>query len=486
MSATLWDYFREVGRTVRVADILDVLVIAVAIYAAISWFRQSRSRLVMSGLATLAVLYFAAGLLDMHLTLALFHAGITVAAVTLVVIFQDELRRAFERMALAGRLRSVAQHHTPDTVVDTVVEAMESLARDKVGALVVFRGREPLERHLTGGISLDGRVSEPLLFSIFDTSSAGHDGAVVIQSGVITHFAAHLPLSVEIRGDERFGTRHTAALGLSERCDALVVVVSEERGVVSVAQNGRLTEVQSGAELRRRIGDFFERVAPEAHVGLLRRWFGSNLGLKALSGTIAIAAWLVALGYRSETALRSLDIPVVFNDVPSGWVVKNLEPLELRVSLSGPQSVLERLHDKLTVAIHPAKLRSGAQQVPVTAKDISLPSGVVVRDIEPKTIQFTAERTVTKNVIVQADTKGYVPSGVILRALTVTPKQVQIVVPRSRAGVVRHVLTEPIFLNEITDVTTLKQPLVIPTGVTLAPGEPTTVDVHVDVVPKGR
>ncbi|HEY6724428.1 MAG TPA: diadenylate cyclase [Polyangiaceae bacterium] len=481
MPARFWEFAEGLLANVRLADVLDVLIVSSIAYGTVRWFRQSRSRLVMSGLATLVLLYFAARLLEMHLTLALFQAGITVAAVTLVVIFQDEIKRGFERVALASRFRTTGATRNSDTLADTIAAATAHFAKNRTGALVVFRGREPLERHLTGGVRLDGRVSESLLYSIFDTNSPGHDGALIIEDGVASLFAVHLPLSVEIKGGERFGTRHTAALGLSERCDALVIVVSEERGVMSVAQNGKLTEVSSSLELAQIIRAFSQKVSPDFDAAGVRRWFSHNLGLKLVSVAVALAAWLVTLGYRSETAVRTVSVPIVFSDVPNGWVIKNVNPLEVRLSLSGPQRKLEGLGDSLAVSVKPGKLAPGTLRTTLTGQDVSLPPGVQVRDIQPSSVQFTAERSVTTDVSVEADTRGPPAPGYALRSVTVQPQGVRLVLPESQRAKVRRVATEPIDLTSFRTSATVRVPVLLPTGAALAPGEPEVVSVRIEV-----
>jgi uncharacterized protein (TIGR00159 family) len=476
MFGTFGDTLGTIWGALRVADVIDILVVTVIVYGGIRWFRQSRSRLVMSGLATLAVLYLAAGLLDMHLTLALFQAGITVAAVALVVIFQDEIRRGFERVALASRFRGASREGGADGEVDTVVEAVSALASSKTGALVVFKGRDPLERHLTGGIPLNGRLSEPLMYSIFDTGSAGHDGALVIEDGVVTRFGAHLPLSVEISGRERFGTRHTAAIGLSERCDALVVVVSEERGVISVAQNGKLEALASGTALKKRITDFKARVSPDGK----SRVFTRNIGIKLLSLAIAIGAWLVTFGYRNETSIRTVSAPVVFRDVPAGWLVEDTTPLEVLVSVSGPQRALERLRtSQVSAAVDLSEIEAGQQRASISTSEVLVPSGVLVRDVEPNLVRFKAERTSTETLPVEIRTRGNLPRGYRLGALSVEPSSVAVILPRSSRALIKRIPTEPIPLSELRSSTSLTTALLLPQRTALAAGQPNSVTVRV-------
>jgi DNA integrity scanning protein DisA with diadenylate cyclase activity len=129
-----------------------------------------------------------------------------------------------------------------------------------MGALIVIPGRESIERHTEGGIEIDARLSEPLLLSLFDPNSPGHDGAVVIQGSRISAFAVHLPLSTVPAGR---GTRHAAALGLAERCDALCVVVSEERGTISLAREGAIRPIANEAQLAGDLPQLSLRMLPE-------------------------------------------------------------------------------------------------------------------------------------------------------------------------------------------------------------------------------
>jgi hypothetical protein len=332
-----------------------------------------------------------------------------------------------------------------------------------------------------GGVELNGQLSEPLLFSIFDTSSPGHDGAVIVESGIAKRFAVHLPLSVDERAGAPLGTRHRAAIGLSERCDALVIVVSEERGVMSIARAGRLSHVSS-IELRERIEAFVTQVRPPER----SRWMGArNFEMQLLSVLLAAGGWLETFGYRSETAVRTLAVPVVIENVPEGWIMGSLEPQTVLVGLSGPRLEIEQLNPSdVTVSLDASHPGDGPQQLAVSSADVDAPKDVVVQSVEPGLVRFDAERTVNAAVRIEATTSGALPNGYVLESISVEPELVRLVVPQRLVGGVRRVPTHPVVLDSIAQSTSLSRTLILPDGVELAPGEPHSVRVRVQIAKK--
>jgi uncharacterized protein (TIGR00159 family) len=467
-----------------VADVVDVIVVSMFAYAVITWVRRARSRFVLLGFATLVALYFVARLLDMYLTLVLFQAGITVALLALVVIFQEEIRRAFERIATSGLLRARRGNvETRVDALDRIVEAAAALARARTGALIVLRGKEPLERHTSGGIPLDGVVSEALLYSIFDPSSAGHDGAVIVEHGRVSRFAVHLPLSTRVKEGVHFGTRHTAAIGLSERSDAFVVVVSEERGVLSMARAGVLEET-SASELKRRLQDFMSEVQPARRASPWQRLLARDLGTKGLSVALAVLAWLLVFGQQSETVARTYDVPLVYRAVPDGWLLDDPDPTHARITLSGKSRAFELITPaRLRLSLDASRIRPGAQTVKLTPNALELPSGLTVHEIEPQTAQFTAYQLVPKELPVRAELSGELPRHLSLTRAELVPPRLRLMVRQGASERVKTLRTEPVELPGITESVTLTRGVVIPAGTRLARGEPTEVQVRLTVEP---
>ncbi len=479
-------FLAQLRATIRVADVLDILVVSAFVYMALRWFRRARSRLVMTGVAAVAGLYFVARMLDMYLTLYLLQAAVAVAVIALIVIFQEDIRRAFERIALAGRLGPRRGPAASGEMVDTVVTAVSTMAKRKTGALLVVLGREPLERHVTGGIVLGGRVSEPLLYSIFDHHSPGHDGAVIIDGSIVRKFAVHLPLSTAVDGRARFGTRHTAALGISERSDAFVIVVSEERGQISVAQAGALSVVDA-ATLERELAAFVARLAPAAHSSLFTRVFARDVGMKFLSVAIALAAWILIFGMQTETVARTLTVPIVYRDVPHDWFLEQPKPLEARVSISGPNRAFRLLvPSRVSISLDVGELRSGSQRVEIHNADIELPSGVVVQSVEPRAVTLVAWPMVPIDLTVVPQTTGHLPTGVVLRRISSEPSRVKVLVPQSERQRYATLRTDAIDLAVVAQTTTFEQALVLPKDARLADNTAKLVRVTVDVAGKAR
>jgi uncharacterized protein (TIGR00159 family) len=319
----------------RLVDGLDIVIVASLCWVVIVWVREARARVALGGIAAIAALFWTAEWLDLRLTTSLLQGFIAIAALVIVVVFQDDLRRFLEGITLWA-LRSVTPRPSGD-VLDELGTLCFSLAHRRVGALFVFPGREPLARLLDGGVYLEGRVSEPLLRSLLDPETPGHDGAIVIRGGKVARFGVHLPLSTDWSQIGVGGTRHAAGLGLAERSDALCIVVSEERGEVSVAWRGRLERVQDSEALRSRVESFLRRTARRRRDS----WLGSRLVLArrhwregVLASALASGLWLHTVpGATLERT--SKEIPIVIENVPEGYRVAGIEPPAVDVEFEG-------------------------------------------------------------------------------------------------------------------------------------------------------
>jgi len=221
------------------SDLLEILVVAYLLYRILLVLQRTRARQILLGLVLLVVGYGLARLLGLLLIKTLMDKLFQYGAIAALVVFQPELRAALARLG-QSRMMRVFQRLEGSKVADEIVEAVERLARSRVGAIIAVEQDVGLEEYAETGSPVHARVSAEMIATIFTPYSPLHDGAILISGDVIRTAGAILPLTQSSVPDRSLGTRHRAALGLSEETDAVVIVVSEETARVSVAVGGRL------------------------------------------------------------------------------------------------------------------------------------------------------------------------------------------------------------------------------------------------------
>ena len=227
----------------RWSDYLDIILVAFLIYKLIPLFRSTGTMRIAWVVGVIIVVASITDLLELHALSYLFSQVLAVGLLALVVLFQPELRRMIDHlsnMKLKNLLGSAKPQQEMVTVIAQTVHACEVMSRQKIGALIVFARDNRLDEFFKTGTMIEGRVSEQLIRNVFFPKAALHDGAMIIRDGLVTAAGCVLPLSESDRLSLDLGTRHRAAVGMSEVSDAVVVVVSEETGVISVAVGGVL------------------------------------------------------------------------------------------------------------------------------------------------------------------------------------------------------------------------------------------------------
>lgn len=377
---------------IMISDIIDILVVGVLLYTAMAWVRTTRAAFVLRGMFVLAVIYLIARQFDLQLTAWIFQGFFAIFLIVVVVIFQEELRQIFERVAMWS-WRSGGNPALQSETTRVLVKTVADLAKERIGALVVVRGNDPLERHIVGGIALDGKLSEPLLKSIFDPHSPGHDGAIIVEQDRISRFAAHLPLSKDVEQTASVGTRHSAALGIAELTDALAIVVSEERGAISVTRDGRLRELNSPQELVGILEEFIEKKYPAQQrkwtpVGHLREnWQG-----KAIALALAVAFWYVFVP-GSKVVEATYRLPVQVQNLPADYELESVQPAEVEATFSGPRRAFYFFRPKrLKVTVDASSAGAGRRTFTISEQNISHPADLRLEEVKPPTLKISLRR----------------------------------------------------------------------------------------------
>ena len=244
-----------VGR-VGPIEVIDVVAVAFILYQLLRLVKGTQATQLIVGLVVLGIIGLVASQLHLILLGWLFQNAAPIAVLAIVVLFQPELRRALDQVGRLGHLGRPLSRFNPQLLNRSILEAIRAvdrLAQRRIGALVAFEREVGLEDYAATGVRINGELSAEFLQTIFYTNSPLHDGAVIVRGNTILAAGCLLPLAPEARVRERLGTRHRAAIGLSLASDALILVVSEETGGISVVENGVIDRNMDGDGLRRRL-----------------------------------------------------------------------------------------------------------------------------------------------------------------------------------------------------------------------------------------
>ncbi|MCM2370322.1 diadenylate cyclase [Rhodopirellula sp. ICT_H3.1] len=321
----------DVLNHVRIADLIDIGIVSVLLYLTFVWLRDRASRSLGIVAVAMGVIFLLARWLDLYLTTMAFQYGSIGILIAMVVVFQNDIRHGFERLATSRWFRHSSAGQPGNRIVDTITFAVAEMSEQRIGALFVFPGREPLDRHLRGGVEVDGRISEQLILSIFHPKSPGHDGAVLIHHDRIVQLGLHLPLTTQVSKVHDGGTRHAAALGLAECCDAMALVVSEERGTITLARDGNLTEIEP-TEVAEELRRYFADQTSTGQRKLKSRWIGWTTKVAAVAA--AVTLWFL-FAYNTDTIQRTFVVPIEYRNLPSHLEIEDPKPTYAEVTLSG-------------------------------------------------------------------------------------------------------------------------------------------------------
>jgi diadenylate cyclase len=368
---------------VRWQSAVDFVVLTAALYILLRWAQQARALRV-----ALVVLGLHAGALvsrhfDLMLTSWVLDGAAILAIVMLLLVFQVELRRVFMRLDSLLNWRSQSASKLNETY-QSIAQAAFRLAAASVGALIVVVRRNAVMELVSGGVMLEAGVSPEILEAIFQKTSPVHDGAVIVRGDRIVRAAAVLPLTEREKVPSYYGTRHRAAMGLSERCDALVVVVSEERGEVTLMDARRIVRCNGQSGLAQMLESL--SASPAYGVGnRLRQWVSSNVTVKLAAVGLAAAIWGTSV-LSTGTTVRAVTVPVEFVSVPAGMDIST--PTDrLEVQVRGRAWLMDSVSlIRLVASFNLHDSRAGTVTLPVRPGNINLPPGIVMEDVSPKKI----------------------------------------------------------------------------------------------------
>lgn len=266
-------FIKTLFLTINIKDIIDIIIVAAVFYKLFTLIRETRAEQLTKGIIALFIFAKISGWLGLYTINWILENAMTVGVIAILIVFQPELRRGLEYI---GRSRFFTKSlleikgESLSETVEEIVEATSSLSRQKIGALIVIERQTGLNEVVDTGTKIDGKVSSNLLINIFIPNTPLHDGAVIIKDDIIKGAACFLPLTENTNVSTELGTRHRAALGISERSDSLSIIVSEETGAISIAENGTIARHLDSKTLTQILMDMYK--PKETSVPFMSKW----------------------------------------------------------------------------------------------------------------------------------------------------------------------------------------------------------------------
>ncbi|MVO99967.1 MULTISPECIES: diadenylate cyclase CdaA [Paenibacillus] len=268
----------ELFSDISITDIIDISIVSYVVYKLIMLLRGTRAIQLMKGIFVVLVTWALSVAFSLNTLQWIMNQMFTVGLIAIIIIFQPELRRALEQLGRGrffSRMSSSDVDHDVNIRIGEVIKAMNYLSRRKIGALIVFEKETGLTDYIESGIAVNGRISSELLINIFIPNTPLHDGAVIIRNNQLMAAGCYLPLSENPFISKELGTRHRAAIGMSEVSDAICLIVSEETGQISLSLNGQVVRDIKEESL---ISKLFDELRPKAKVrqNPLKKWWGGR------------------------------------------------------------------------------------------------------------------------------------------------------------------------------------------------------------------
>ncbi len=464
--------------------ILDIALIAAGLFFLYRTLVRLGTWKILVGILAAFLVFALANLLELEGIEWIFQNLSHVAVIALIVIFQPELRKLLEKVVSLQKKKSQSGD---DDLVQMVALSLWQLAQQKRGAIIVYPGKEPMLEKLSGGHRLAAEPSLPLIMSIFDPNSPGHDGAMIIEDNRLTNFGVRLPMSQTLRLPEDYGTRHHAAMGLAEQTDALVLVVSEERGVVSSFRNGTMMPLGSIEQITAAIKNHNvkENFLDMERLGLRDK---STFVPLLVSLVIATVFWTTLITVNRQVVAKALTLPLEYSAPGEGLLLIGEKDEEVRVQLAGPKSEIDSfVLSQPTVKVDLSNMVAGKQTILLNGENLQLPARLSFVDSKPAQIVVTLAVMVKKSVPITAQLVGVLPPHLKINKVKVVPSEIQVMMPPPKRGDKPLILsTTPVYLNTIEDENRIFCKIIAPPTVQPVVKPWQDVEVVIEVAEAGK
>jgi len=375
-------------------DILDVLLISIVSYHLFIWFWGTKAFKALIGIVVLSGVFILAKSWGLFLTTWVFQILWQVFVILLIILFQKEIRQMLERFNPLKTMGMKQDKVSNDWVPEFSSWAFDS-AKKRIGAVVIFEGTDPVSDLVTRGIPMECEPQPEILNSIFIKHSPLHDGAILISTGKISKVSCYLPLSTREDLPQEWGTRHRAALGLSEQCNAWILVISEERGEVSLAHDNEVRKIKDEKELSFLLEtEVFNEKEPELKMRqVVLSWFTRRYKTKVAVFGLVFILWLVFAGQQNFE--KRIELPLDYRNVPEGLMISSSTMPDISVTCRGLRKDVSLLtKENMMSFLDLSSAKRGKSSYNITKANLTLPNDRIdIVNISPGRVEIVIEKT---------------------------------------------------------------------------------------------
>lgn len=464
--------------SIRWQDFIDIAFNSYILFRLYALFRGTDAFRVLVGIAFLWILQRLAVSLGLILTSWMMEGIIAVAALIVIVVFRNEIRSVFRARNIWAILWGLPRKPTK-TPVEIITESVFNLAKRRTGALIVLPGKEDLEEFVQQGILWDGRVSTEMIESIFWPNNPVHDGAAVIVENRVSEVGVILPLSHRKDLPSVYGTRHRAAAGLSETTDAMVIVVSEERGAIAITRGVDVLTIDGKKQLVKALREHLG-IRENQSQFLKRRKI--ELRIAALVSLLIVSGVWFSIS-RGLDSIKSFDIPVEYANQKPGMELLNTSANAVRLFLRGSRALLKSIRpEQIRVKMDLGKAVVGTNSFAITNDNLSIPPGLSLKEVRPMVLDVNLDTRTQKMLPIQADWVGKLPPDLLLVEAEAEPSKVELSGPKTILDSMWTLYTTSLPLNDIKGSGEMNTKLVIPSAfLKLEPGFKNRVEMKYEV-----
>lgn len=464
----------------RWQDILDIILNAYILFRLYVLFRGTNVLRVLMAVVVLWMVSRSASSMGLIITNWAMQGVITAATFVIIIVFRNEISSVVRTRSLKSFLWGIPKQQV-NTPVNIIIDSLKELAEEKIGALIVLPMKQRMESIVRPGVPVNAKLSREMLVSLFWPGTPLHDGAVIIQENRISHAGVILPLSQNKELSSKYGTRHRAALGVTELTDALVIVVSEERGRISLVKNNKIKTVNDPSDIEAFLTPYAGE--PASKKGKVKKQTREMILAAAICILCTTGLWYSFS--RGMETLATHEVPIEFMNPDPKMNIIAASASNAKLLISGTRPLINSLtREQINIKLSLDGARVGANKLNIASENVLLPPGIRLKQIEPDEVEITLDAMMEKQVPIQPDWIGKLPQGYIMKTVSVSPPIIGVTGGEIALKKVSTIFTEKISLDGMTTPGTVTVGLLMSPATLKTKGNVKRVQVKYVVAPK--